>query len=627
MKHSAAHAEGEVPAASTLRRYVYRIAFAKEYFLLAGLLVFVVAGLSLVTFSGVEVLSAVRAYTNAEALYSKAQKDAVYYLHQYAVSGQEEYYRKYESAIAVPLGYRQARVELEKAHPDPARIRAGMLQGKSDPQDADVGPISVWTYRLLRKVGPATRAIRLWHEADLLVGQLQNVAALVHHEVASGTPDPDRLAGLLQEVERINVNLTTLEEAFSQTLGAAAHWVRRFVLLSIGVAALLLLWLGLLPSWGMLRRLKSSEEKFRRLFEQSRDAIVLVTLSGRMVYANPAAFSFFGYPASKRNQVGGLSVTEHFVHDDERAALLEALHTDGFVQNFECRLRRLDDSEFDAVITSTLIRDRSGRVIGFESILRDVTETKQAEEALRNALAKERELSELQARFVSMASHEFRTPLATILSSAELLERFRHRWDDSQTMKHLRRIQNSVSALTDLLENVLLVGKVKAGQMRFEASEVELKSFCKDLIDEVWLARGDSRHLEVTLPPSPMPVLADPNLLRSLLSNLLTNAAKYTEPGEEISFRLERDGERAIFRVSDDGIGIPKDELAHVVKPFHRAHNVETIPGTGLGLSIAKRAVELHGGTLRIESEEGGGTTVVVSIPLVVEQVEPTVHV
>ena len=207
MKKYESYADRGASAWSASKRYFHRIASAREYVLLAGLFVVVVTGLVLVTVGGVEVLSSVRAYTNAEALYSKGQKDAVYYLHRYALSGQAAYYEKYEVAIAAPLGYRQARAELDKADPDPEVIWQGMMQGRSHPDDAG-GP--VWLFRLLRRVGPATRAIHLWGEADLLVAQLQNVAEQVRQEVDSDATDPQQVAALLQEVERINVNLTTL---------------------------------------------------------------------------------------------------------------------------------------------------------------------------------------------------------------------------------------------------------------------------------------------------------------------------------------------------------------------------------------------------------------------------------
>jgi signal transduction histidine kinase len=136
------------------------------------------------------------------------------------------------------------------------------------------------------------------------------------------------------------------------------------------------------------------------------------------------------------------------------------------------------------------------------------------------------------------------------------------------------------------------------------------------LVEEVWAGHGADRRLEVHIPPEPIPAHADPDLLRYLLSNLLTNAAKFSASGGLVEFTLQRNNGEVVFRVQDEGIGIPKADLYHVFKPFHRARNAETIPGTGLGLSIAQRAVELHGGTLSIESEEGSGTVVAVSIPI-----------
>ncbi|MFQ5570514.1 MAG: PAS domain S-box protein [Rhodothermales bacterium] len=742
MNHRAANAERGVPVSSAWKRYFTRIAYTREYLLMAGLFTLVVAGLTLVTYGGAALLASARAYTHAEALYSKSQKDAVYYLHRYATTGQVEYFEKFEQAIAVPLGYRQARAELEKADPNPDVIRQGMIQGRSHPDDAGM---SVWGFRLLRRVGPVTRAIRLWSEADLLIAHLQNVADRIHQEMESDAEDPQRVAALLQEVERINVNLTTLEDAFSATLGEAARRVRRLVIAGMLLAAVLLLGLGLVPSWRMLKRLKDSQEQFRRLFEQSRDAIILITLDDRIGTANPAAYELFGYPASAyaQHHLAGVAATSHVVSDVEYQAFFHRLRRDGFVRDYELQLRRTDDTVFDGLVTSMRIRDRHGTVVGFESILRDIserkrterrmrlleraveasgnvilicdatrpdfpivyvnpaferitgyptneaigrngffllsaeqdpsepqrawlqqalhegaesrvvvrnyrkdgtllwnelrfapvydahdelinyvgiqtdiTESKEAEEALKNALEKERELSELQARFVSMASHEFRTPLAAILSSAELIERFRHMWDDERVEKHLRRIQTSIHTLTKLLENILVVGKVEAGRLRFEAEEVELVAFCREVIEEVKSGQSADLHIAPDLPTQPLVAQADPNLLRYLLSNLLTNAAKYSPAGSRITFALTQRGGQAVFHVQDEGIGIPQKDLRRVAEPFQRADNAETIPGTGLGLSIVQRAVALHGGTLSIESEEGRGTRVTVSIPL-----------
>ncbi|MDX1547701.1 MAG: PAS domain S-box protein [Rhodothermales bacterium] len=727
------------PTRAAARRYLDRIAHAREYVLLAALFVGAVVGIAGVTFIGLEVLSAARASTNAEALYSKAQKDAVYYLHQYATSSKDEYFEKYRQAIAVPLGYRQARVELEKTHPEAARIREGLLQGRSYTGESGA---AVSAYRLLRSTAHGRRAFRLWSEADLLVAQLQIVAELLREEVASGTPAPARVGELLREVERLNVNLTTLEDAFSMTMGAAARQVRWFVLGGVLGASLLLLFLGLVPSWRILKRLKDSREQFRRLFEQSRDAIVYLGLDGQVAYANPAAYALFGYPEALALPAH-LPLAQHFAHPEDRRRMLRHVRADGFVQDVEVPLRRRDGGRIDALVTATLIRDRDGRTLGIEALVRDesarkrterrmrlleraveasgnvilvtdatqpdfplvyvnpaferltgytpeealgrdgfflltsegeaadvqldllrkaldagaesrvvlrthrkdgaplwnelcftpvydddgrlinyvgiqtdVTEAKEAEAALTQALERERELSELQARFVSMASHELRTPLAAILSSAELIERFRHRWDEGRTLKHLRRIQANVHALTTLLENVLVIGRADAGRLRFAPGPVALDALVREIVEEVNLGLAEPRAMALDVGPGDFEGLADPHLLRHILTNLLTNALKYSEPKHPIEVGLRRDEDRAVFRVADRGIGIPEADLPRIFEPFHRGANAETRPGTGLGLSIVARAVELHGGAISVESEEEGGTVVEVSIPL-----------
>jgi PAS domain S-box-containing protein len=345
-----------------------------------------------------------------------------------------------------------------------------------------------------------------------------------------------------------------------------------------------------------------------------------------LVYVNPAFERMTGYTAEEAIGQDGFfllssdaEASEH-TREELRAALGEAAERRVVLCN-----QRKDGRPFWNELSFAPVYDDDGQIINYVGIQTDVTEIKEAEEALKKALAREKELGEIQARFVSMASHEFRTPLATILSSAELVERFRHRWDEEQTLKHLRRIQSSVQSMIKLLENVLLIGKAEAGRLFFCAEEMDLTHFSRELVEEIWMGLGEERRIKVTLPQQPLVAQADSELMRSLLSNLLSNAAKYSPADSVVSFSLKKEGDKAIFCVIDEGIGIPEDDLNHVSSPFHRASNAETIPGTGLGLSIAHRAVELHGGTLRIHSAEGDGTRVVVTLPLKVSRPASTV--
>jgi signal transduction histidine kinase len=245
-----------------------------------------------------------------------------------------------------------------------------------------------------------------------------------------------------------------------------------------------------------------------------------------------------------------------------------------------------------------------------------VTERKQAEEEIRRALEKEKELNELKSRFVSMASHEFRTPLTGILSSAELLQEYGARWTEERKLVHLRRIQTSVQHMTSLLNDVLVIGKADAGKLEFKPARLDLVKFCGELVEEMQLSAGAKHTLTFASQVKSAPASMDENLLRHIVSNLFSNAIKYSPQGGEVQCTLTCQADQAILQVKDQGIGIPLEDQAHLFETFHRASNIRNIPGTGLGLAIVKRSVDAHGGTINVSSQVGVGTTVTVTLPL-----------
>jgi signal transduction histidine kinase len=239
------------------------------------------------------------------------------------------------------------------------------------------------------------------------------------------------------------------------------------------------------------------------------------------------------------------------------------------------------------------------------------------EEMLAN-LDRERDLGELKSNFVSMVSHEFRTPLAVILSSTELLRNHLDRLTPERREQQLLSIHSSTLQMARLIEEVLLLGKVEAGRMTFDPLPLDLREFCGVLVDEALSATR--RRCPITLLCSqdlPAVVHADAALLRHIFSNLLSNAAKYSPEGARITLHVGCQEGEIVIHVSDQGIGIPEADLPHLFQPFHRAKNVGQVSGTGLGLMITRRCVELHGGTINITSPEGGGTTVTVIFPLI----------
>ena len=250
----------------------------------------------------------------------------------------------------------------------------------------------------------------------------------------------------------------------------------------------------------------------------------------------------------------------------------------------------------------------------------DITERHKAEEETRAALEKQRQLNELKSRFVSMTSHEFRTPLAAILSSAELLKRYSTRLPETEKEELYASIEAGVKRMTSLLENVLAIGRADSGRLEFEPTAVDLRAVCEDVIGELRRARsaaGDGQHsIELSWLASQRNARVDAKLLRQILGNLLSNAVKYSPRGGRVSLEVARTDAGLRLAVSDEGIGIPPKDLPNLFGIFQRAGNVGAISGTGLGLAIVRRAVERHGGSIEVESTVGRGSRFTVTLPV-----------
>ncbi len=244
----------------------------------------------------------------------------------------------------------------------------------------------------------------------------------------------------------------------------------------------------------------------------------------------------------------------------------------------------------------------------------DITELKQAE-AVCLALEQEKELSQLQRRFFSMVSHEFRTPISSILVSAQSLEQSCERWSKNKIIKNLQRIQCCAKHTIDLLEDIFTINKAETGKLEVNTRLIELENFCCHLVEDVQLIFGNLCNITFISQCNCKKTYMDEKLLRSILENLLTNAIKYSRPGSNVDFSLGCHQGHAIFKIRDEGIGIPAEDLPHLFEPFRRGKNVENIPGTGLGITVVKKCLDVQGGKISLDSKEGVGTTVTVTIP------------
>jgi signal transduction histidine kinase len=250
------------------------------------------------------------------------------------------------------------------------------------------------------------------------------------------------------------------------------------------------------------------------------------------------------------------------------------------------------------------------------SLSREVAERTRAQSGLARALHTERELSELKTRFVAIVSHEFRTPLGIIMSAVELLRNYGGRLPAGKREELHDDIYTSTRHMSGLMEQVLVLGRVEGGRLRYRPVPIELEQLCGKLTDESLSATNRRCRIVFRAEGELSGAQGDEILLRHIFSNLLSNGVKYSPPGAVVEFGVRRERDAAEFTVRDSGIGIPEADLPHLFEAFHRASNVGETPGTGLGLLIVKRCVELQSGDIEVKSKWGSGTTVVVKLPL-----------
>jgi PAS domain S-box-containing protein len=307
--------------------------------------------------------------------------------------------------------------------------------------------------------------------------------------------------------------------------------------------------------------------------------------------------------------------------------IYEALEQQEAVQT-ELVISRKDRSEVWAELEVMPIAIQPDGFTHLALIYRDISNRKQAEaehqqiEAnMLQALNQEHELNEFKSRFVTMVSHEFRTPLSTILCSAELLESYGQQWSEDKRLIRLARIKEAVKRMSLLLNNVLTIGKAEAGKLQFKPAPLDIVQFCDRLIEEL-RPEAQNRHLLTyvphcdLLPGCPCEADLDEQLLRHILVNLISNAMKYSPQGGKIQVELSYTSDQVIFHIQDQGIGIPPTDQERLFTMFQRGSNVGSIAGTGLGLSIVKQCVDLQGGCISVNSTVGVGTLFTVTLPL-----------
>ena len=338
------------------------------------------------------------------------------------------------------------------------------------------------------------------------------------------------------------------------------------------------------------------------------DAAFWLGSDARFLYVNDVACRKLGY---SREEL--LCLTMQDVDADLTAEVWSeqwrSLRQQGSL-TFESRHRTKAGRIFPVEITVTYV-EYHGREFSC-TFAREKT----AEVEIRQALKQEKKRSQLRARFVYMVSHEVRTPLNFISFSISSLRRHSHQWTEEKKRAFLDRIQIAVEQISQLLDEVLIIGKAEAGKLEFEPRPLDLAAFCGDLVAQMQLMSHSSQHVITFVSRGNCSTAhVDKKLLQPILTNLLLNAIKYSPTGSTVDLELSCREGNVIFQIKDAGIGIPAPDQQRLFEPFHRGSNVGNVPGTGVGLAVVKKLVDLHGGQIAVASVVGVGTTFTVTLP------------
>jgi len=361
-----------------------------------------------------------------------------------------------------------------------------------------------------------------------------------------------------------------------------------------------------------LHRIK---ERVEAILNNSSDAIVMARADGSIQQTNQAFNLLFQYEIDA-NFGKPLAVLARRDYADQLASgLRQAVHDKQAVR-LELVAVTSYGAPFDADIMVSPIQERNEAVLSVVCSIRDITTRKRTEEELRRALQREREVNALKSRFISTASHEFRTPLSLIMTSSDMLLTYGARLDETQKQRRLESIQVEVKNITLLLDDLLMISRAsQAGPLEFNPADIDLVDTCEQILRDVQGGIGSEHHFQVTITGDERKARIDSKLLKRILTNLLSNAVKYSPPGSTIQFALVCGADANVIRIQDEGIGIPEADQKKLFEAFHRGGNVGTVPGMGLGLAIVKHAVELHSGTIEVQSHVDAGTTFTLTLP------------
>jgi PAS domain S-box-containing protein len=364
-------------------------------------------------------------------------------------------------------------------------------------------------------------------------------------------------------------------------------------------------------------QLELSEEKFRFIAENTTDLITQHYKDGTFSYVSNSSKDIIGYTPEELIHRSPYE----FIHPDD-LVLMQNSHRD-IGEKLELkavtyRFKKKDNSFIWLESTSKIFHNNKQEIIGMQSSSRDISERIKATEEMRLTLIKEKELNELKSKFVSMASHQFRTPLTIIYSNAELID-IKSKMNGEKNNDYLglitSKIKNEVDRLTELMNNILIFGKHELEETKKDIKEIDFNSFINNIIETYFSHEADGRKIKIIIEGKKRKIVTDETLLTHIVTNLVNNSFKYSANKPEPLLNITYLKTKIRIEVVDYGIGIPAKEMQYLFTSFFRATNTNTFKGSGLGLTLVKQFTELLNGKISIKSKENLGTNITLMLP------------
>lgn len=605
----------------------------------------IVFALVAVVMLSLRLASGARAYVGGEGVWSKGQKDAVYYLSRYAQSGNAADYQRYLDAMAVPLGDREARLEMERSSYNEETVRQGFVAGGNAAQDV---PDMIFLFRNFQWIDDIGGAIEVWRQAERQLMVIEEIASELHSAHTAGQLTPQRRDQLLERIATINAVVGPLEREFSVTIGRAARWMQHSLPMAIALFAAVLLAAGLWVAWvisqdlrrsiltlreGALRvsqgdlthridlrtgdelgelavvlnemivRRRLAEEGLRettefrnKVMQSATNAIFAFDLQGRFTLVNRQTCVITGYDEPELLGMSFLPLIPLEQRSMVQALFEAAASGRGAASNVETPIQRKDGSTTTIIFSNAPLM-KGGTVIGVAGTAEDITERKRATaELAERAEELARSNTELE-HFAYVASHDLQEPLRTVASFTQLLaRRFSDR--DPDANEFVGYITAEVLRMRGLIEGLLSYSRVTREKQVPEPTPLD------QLLDAALASlRTTIAESGATIRHQPLPTLpVQGQLITQLFQNLVGNAIKFRgENPPVIDIDVQPDGDAWQFSVRDNGIGIDPLYAERIFVLFQRLHTREVYAGSGIGLAICRKIVERHGGRIWVE--------------------------